>query len=133
MREKLDQRFFGARHQQGRWYLSPKRASSPTKRHAFLGREFLRQFAEDQGYGQPEHVQLNPRADSEPDIARAAGFLRCTLAGAQALWELINAGRFMFDGTVRKETPSQSWTKCVNSQAVYPLSEQHGLEAQERR
>ena len=23
--------------------------------------------------------------------------------------------------------------KCVNSQAVYPLSEQHGLEAQERR
>ena len=23
--------------------------------------------------------------------------------------------------------------KCVNSQAVYPLSEQHGLKAQERR
>ena len=23
--------------------------------------------------------------------------------------------------------------KCVNSQAVYPLSEQHGLEARERR
>ena len=23
--------------------------------------------------------------------------------------------------------------KCVNGQAVYPLSEQHGLEAQERR
>ena len=23
--------------------------------------------------------------------------------------------------------------KCVNSQAVYPLSERHGLEAQERR
>ena len=25
------------------------------------------------------------------------------------------------------------FNRCVNSQAVYPLSEQHGLEAQERR
>lgn len=93
--------------------LAKARLLSDKTPYAFLGREFLRQFAEDQGYGQPEHVQLNPRADSEPDIARAAGFLRCTLAGAQALWELINAGRFMFDGTVRKETPSQSWTTVL--------------------
>ena len=31
----------------------------------------------------------------------------------------------LFDGGTLK--------KCVNGQAVYPLSEQHGLEAQERR
>ena len=29
--------------------------------------------------------------------------------------------------------PRGIFKKCVNSQAVYPLSEQHGLEAQERR
>ena len=38
----------------------------------------------------------------------------------QRYWELQDHG-----GGILK--------KCVNSQAVYPLSEQHGLEAQERR
>ena len=33
----------------------------------------------------------------------------------------------------RKEVRRGIFKKCVNSQAVYPLSEQHGLEAQERR
>ena len=33
----------------------------------------------------------------------------------------------------RKRRVSRYPQKCVNSQAVYPLSEQHGLEAQERR
>ena len=35
------------------------------------------------------------------------------------LWERIDEGGIL--------------KKCVNSQAVYPLSEQHGLKARERR
>ena len=34
---------------------------------------------------------------------------------------------------LRSESQGGIFKKCVNSQAVYPLSEQHGLEAQERR
>ena len=32
-----------------------------------------------------------------------------------------------------KDLAGGIFKKCVNSQAVYPLSEQHGLEAQKRR
>ena len=39
------------------------------------------------------------------------------------------AGSRMMRGLLRRGI----FKKCVNSQAVYPLSEQHGLEAQERR
>lgn len=35
--------------------------------------------------------------------------------------------------TTFSESPGDVLKKCVNSQAVYPLSGQHGLEAQERR
>ena len=37
------------------------------------------------------------------------------------------------DGYVIQRVDGGIFKKCVNSQAVYPLSEQHGLEAQERR
>ena len=36
-------------------------------------------------------------------------------------------------GCAKASCPGGTLKKCVNSQAVYPLSEQHGLEAQERR
>ncbi len=39
-----------------------------------------------------------------------------------------NVGNYVFCSTA-----GGIFKKCVNSQAVYPLSEQHGLEAQERR
>ena len=37
------------------------------------------------------------------------------------------------DGRMTWRYAGGIFKKCVNSQAVYPLSEQHGLEAQERR
>ena len=59
--------------------------------------------------------------------------------GEGGLLDLVEAA----DGFIYVSTPSRIYRlvhtsggifkKCVNSQAVYPLSEQHGLEAQERR
>ena len=50
---------------------------------------------------------------------------------------LTNASYLAFTATPKNKTLELFgrgiFKKCVNSQAVYPLSEQHGLEAQERR
>ena len=46
-------------------------------------------------------------------------------AGPVTVYRVIRYGDTTIDGGILK--------KCVNSQAVYPLSEQHGLEARERR
>ena len=47
---------------------------------------------------------------------------------------LDRAAQLFGAGTGQAEKPVGGiFKKCVNSQAVYPLSEQHGLEAQERR
>ena len=51
--------------------------------------------------------------------------------------ELVDTVRnnVTIDWTLRENVRAKRgiFKKCVNSQAVYPLSEQHGLEAQERR
>ena len=57
-------------------------------------------------------------------LLRIAHLLRLA---AQGRLDIIN-----FDGSTYWESRG-TLKKCVNSQAVYPLSEQHGLEAQERR
>ena len=44
-----------------------------------------------------------------------------------------NPPNFLVDSTNLKTSRRGILKKCVNSQAVYPLSEQHGLKAQERR
>ena len=76
-------------------------------------RDFIRRFAKEQGFDELEHVQLSGRVDAEPHIAQAAGFLRCSVAGAQALWELIGAGYLMYDGSVTREEPHQEWTTVL--------------------
>ena len=65
---------------------------------------------------QPVHVSFEMIELSPDDMGRAE------------LSAAIDACRREIDSDDRG-----IFKKCVNSQAVYPLSEQHGLEAQERR
>ena len=54
-------------------------------------------------------------------------FCECSFRLALRMW-------FRTVYELRLSSPARGiLKKCVNSQAVYPLSEQHGLEAQERR
>ena len=48
-------------------------------------------------------------------------------------FDWLTARRAPISGSRWPHSPGGTLKKCVNSQAVYPLSEQHGLEAQERR
>ena len=68
-----------------------------------------------------------------------ARLIKDTLFGGSVSTLLRKTDPISFKPTVKlivRQEPSSSggiFKKCVNSQAVYPLSEQHGLEAQERR
>ena len=48
-------------------------------------------------------------------------------------WEVPNGHLAVHTGRRTPKHDGGTLKKCVNSQAVYPLSEQDGLEAQERR
>ena len=68
--------------------------------------------------------QLTIGAGSTMSVAVASG--RVTLAPPVVSPSTVKlAGTVRFGGGILK--------KCVTSQAVYPLSEQHGLKARERR
>ena len=59
----------------------------------------------------------------------------CDGSSSSAVDQMAPAWRRVgeFRGVRTSEYSGGIFKKCVNSQAVYPLSEQHGLEAQERR
>ena len=73
-----------------------------------------------------QHVDLaHAQKDAQRDAYLMGQRLRVLRFGnLQVLQELDAVVDVIFRGIFKK---------CVNSQAVYPLSEQHGLEAQERR
>ena len=88
---------------------------------------------------------LAPRAalhDIEEARAKATGEMQLIVSGYQDYLEgrLVTAGLILEPDRLTDRLDLKScapergiFKKCVNSQAVYPLSEQHGLEAQERR
>ena len=70
-----------------------------------------------------EGVRINLRyADNPTEQVEEVRFFSQVLGEDRTYWIYLPPG---YQGGTLK--------KCVNSQAVYPLSEQHGLEAQERR
>lgn len=67
-------------------------------------------FMQQQAVVQPEHVNLNERADTETDLRVAAKAITCELAVAQAVAELIGQGRIMFHAAMRHRYPNQKHT-----------------------
>ena len=75
----------------------------------------------------PDRIQIT--FDDRRLVANAGLLLPATLARHLGLPELVRQRLDLGDAPGR----GGIFKKCVTSQAVYPLSEQHGLEAQERR
>ena len=71
-------------------------------------------------------------ADERPAIANLLHTASLTQGNGMQSYLTMMAVRLLEMRRVLKDTGG-TLKKCVNSQAVYPLSEQDGLEAQERR
>ncbi len=90
--------------------------------------QWVAKLINEYGYSQ-EQLALNVAAGAGRDAEKSTIF-----ADIVAYRDKRRREPFL---VVETKAPTESrggiFKKCVNSQAVYPLSEQHGLEAQERR
>lgn len=73
----------------------------------------MAEFAKLQGFEKTQEMVLHPSLDLETNLNRVAGFVSCSIAVIQALWELIGAGHYMAYGNVTSIVPHQSWTDVV--------------------
>lgn len=73
----------------------------------------IQEFAKNQGYGLPEKVVLHPNVDPYPSIEQTAGYARCTMALAEAMWVLIYSGYFWYFSPIERGRIDQQWTTVV--------------------
>lgn len=76
-------------------------------------RTLIREFTRDQGYSLPDKVVLHPSVDPNPAIEQTAGYARCAMALAEAIWALIYNGYFWYFGPVEHGRIDQQWTTVV--------------------
>ncbi len=73
----------------------------------------IREFTKNQEYSLPDKVVLDPSVDPYPSIEQTAGYARCTMALAEAIWALIYNGYFWYFGPIEQGRIDQQWTTVV--------------------